>query len=138
MAKTPSRAADLEKMIRQLRADRQAHVDAIAQIDATFARFGITADDRAGSRRGRKPGRPKAAKAVKKRRKRGSFSKTADQFLLDLLKGGKKLTTKEINQRWKQAKRGGTADTPLGRLVKSKKVKRENIEGKRGSSYSAA
>ena len=73
MAKTPSRAADLEKMIRQLRADRQAHVDAIAQIDATFARFGITADDRAGSRRGRKPGRPKAAKAVKE----------AGQFLQD-------------------------------------------------------
>ncbi len=41
MAKTRSRAAELENMIRELRADRKAHVDAIAQIDATFERFGM-------------------------------------------------------------------------------------------------
>ena len=41
MAKKPSRASELEKMICQLRADRQAHVDAIAQIDATSKASGV-------------------------------------------------------------------------------------------------
>ena len=138
MAKISSPAAELETMIRQLRAERQQHIDAIAKIEATFERFGITPEGGTGKRRGRKPGRPKAAKTVKKRGTRGSFSKTADQFVLDLFKGGKKLTTSEINSRWKQAKRGSTADTTLSKLTKNKKLKRENIKGKHGSNYSAA
>ena len=88
----------------------------------------------------KKAGRKKTAKkqATKKKRTRRSFSKTADQFILDLVKGRKGMTTGEINAKWRQARRGGTADNTLGKLVGDKKLKRVNIKGERGSVYTLA
>ena len=161
-----STRAALASIIRQLQAERQQHADAIAAIDEQFEQQGITAEPRK-KRRGRRgrgrprgPGRPKGSgkkkakngrrkkttrkvgkkKTAKKRatkQKRRSFSKTADQFLLDLLKGRNGMTTGQINAKWRQSKRGGTADTTLSKLVGERKLKRENIKGERGSRYRA-
>ncbi len=162
---TKQAKADLASIIATLKAERQEHLDAIAEIDETFGQVGISAEET--PRRGRPPkskngrrkkvGRPKMAKKVAKngRRKKGSkkaaakkptkkkasrrkFSKTANDFVLDLLKGGKTMTTAQINSKWKQAKRSGAADNTLSAMAKDGKVKRENIEGKRGSTFSAA
>ena len=133
-------AKQLTQLVAQLRAERQEHVDAIAEIDGTFQQLGITATPR--KRRGRPPGRSKAGatkklKTVVKRGKRGSYKQTAGQFILGLFAGGKTLTTAQIVGKWRQAKRGGKADNTLTTLVKAGKLKRENIEGARGSRYSA-
>ena len=165
MPPTKQAAADLASIIATLKAERQEHLDAVAEIDETFGQFGISAEGT--PRRGRPPkskngrrkkvGRPKMAKkkvAKNGRRKKGKkaaakktttkkagrrkFTKTANDFILDLLTGGKTMTTGEINGKWKQGRRSGTADNTLSLLAKDGKVKREAIEGKRGSRYSEA
>ena len=143
MAKTSIAPSDLVKTIKALQAERQRHVDAIAQIDATFKQYGISAQPR------RRRGRPKGSggkktakkgrkKKVAKKKTRGSYKQTADQLILSMLKGSKTLTTADINTRWKQARRGGKPDNTLTKLVKDKKLKREKIEGAKGSKYSLA
>jgi hypothetical protein len=78
------------------------------------------------------------APAGKKRRQRGHFAQTGDEFILGLLSGGRSLATAQINAEWKEAGRGGRADQPLSRMFKAKKVKRvPNTDG-RGSRYVAA
>jgi hypothetical protein len=113
----PNTSAALASIIRQLQAERQQHADAIAAIDEQFEQHGITAEPR------------------RRRRTRGSYAKTADQFILGLVKGRKGMTTGQINAKWRQAKRGGTADKTLSKLVGEKKLKRENLKGERGSRY---
>ena len=135
MAKTTIAPADLVKTIKALQAERQRHVDAIAQIDATFKQYGITPGPR--GRRGRPKGSGGKKKAAKKRTRR-RFKQNAEAFVLSMLKRSKTLTTKDISKRWKQAGRGSTANTTLTKLVKDKKIKRENIEGAKGSKYSLA
>ena len=155
MAKSP--AATLARLINQLQSERQKHADAISAIDEQFEAFGIAAAPRSKKkkRRARRgPGRPKGStrKMSKKRgakkkiskkpstkkatkKKRRAFRQTAEEFVLGLLKGRRKLTTAQINAIWKQAGRAGSANNVLGKLVSEKKVRRENIEGERGSQY---
>jgi chorismate mutase len=78
------------------------------------------------------------AKRVKGIRKRGSFKETAEQMILGLLAGGKSMTTAEINVAWKKARRGGSADVMLGKLVKAKQLKRRKLKKGKGSSYAQA
>lgn len=151
-----SSTASLARLIKQLLAERQKHADAIEVIDEQFEAFGIVAaaPSKKKKRRGRKPGRPRGAKkkASKKRgskkkisktpstkkatkKKRRTFRQTAEEFVLGLLKGRRKMTTAQINAKWKQAGRGASANVTLGKLVNEKKLKRENIEGERGSQY---
>jgi hypothetical protein len=85
---------------------------------------------------GKKAAGKQGADAKPKPRKRGTFSQTADQMILRLLAGGNALATAEINAAWKKEGRGGTADNTLTRLVKEGKVKRESVEGQRGSKHS--
>ena len=59
-------------------------------------------------------------------------------MILGLLGGGKSLSTAEINAAWKKEGRGGTADNTLTKLVKDSKLKRESVEGQRGSIYTVA
>ncbi len=160
---TRQATADLAQIIGTLKAVRQEHLDAIAEIDETFGQFGISAEGT--RRRGRPPKskngrRKKAAKVAKKkvakngrRKKKGKkaaakkaakkkagrrkFAKTAEQFVRDLLAGGKTMTTAQINSKWKQTQRSGNADNTLSLLAKDGKVKREKIEGAQGSQYSA-
>jgi len=63
---------------------------------------------------------------------------TAADFVLALVKQQTKPTTREINTHWKGAGRPFTADVPLGKLVKEKKLKRTPLVGERGSRYSVA
>ena len=153
---TRQATADLASIIATLKAVRQEHLDAIAEIDETFDQFGISAE---GTRRRRRPpksknGRrkkaatPKVAKngrrkkgkkaAEQKKAGRRKYSKTSEQFVVDLLSGGKTLTTGEINGKWRQGKRTGTADNTLSLLTKDGKLKREKVEGGQGSRYAAA
>jgi transcriptional regulator with XRE-family HTH domain len=72
------------------------------------------------------------------RRRRGKFKQTGQETILSLLKDRKSLTTSAINEAWRREGRGGTADVMLGLLVKSKRLKRTKIQGKRGSEYRLA
>ena len=152
--------ADLASIIADLKSVRQEHLDAIAEIDETFGQYGIAAEGT--PRRGRPPkaknGRRKKAaerKVAKKvakngRRKKGKkvaaekkagrpkYKKTATDFILDLLASGRTMTTAQINAKWKQTQRAGAADNTLSLLAKAGKVKREKVQGGRGSAYSAA
>ena len=136
---TATTTRELERLVQQLKADRQAHVDAVAKIDATFEQFGITPKPR--KRRGRPPGSGKGAakKAAKKtgRRKRGRFSQSGDDSVLAFVKGKGSVTSKEINEHWTKEGRAGRADNAITKLIKAKKLKRQNIKGARGSRYTA-
>lgn len=135
MAKTTIAPADLVKTIKALQAERQRHVDAIAQIDATFEQYGISPEPK------RRRGRPKASggkKKAAKKKARKRFKQTAERAILSFVKRKGTPTTAEINTAWKRAGRGGTADTTLTKLVKDGKLKRENIKGAKGSRYSLA
>ena len=76
MAKSSATSsAQLERIIRQLQARRQEHEDAISELDAIFAQYGIKPGQR--KRRGRKPGRPKGSVAKKKAAKKRGRKKVA-------------------------------------------------------------
>jgi len=72
---------------------------------------------------------------VTKRSKRGKFKQTGEESILTLLRGRKSLTTSQLNEAWRKEGRGGTANVLLGKLVKSRKLKRTKVEGQRGSAY---
>ena len=78
------------------------------------------------------------AKPVRRRRKRGMFKQTAEQFVLSLFSGGAIKTTAELAAAWNQAGRGGKVDNSLTKLVKAKTLKRRKIRGKKGSKYRLA
>jgi DNA-binding XRE family transcriptional regulator len=71
-------------------------------------------------------------------RRRGKFKQTGEQTILALLKGKKSMSTREINEAWRNEGRAGSADVMLGLLVKGKKLKRNKVQGQRGSQYSLA
>ena len=131
MAKSPSTAA-LTKLVKELQDQRQEHLAAIAEIDATFDSLGID-PDKAGRRRGRK----KSARKTKNGRKkgRGRSKRTGEQFITGLLTKNKMMTTSQINNRWVAAGRGGKADNTLSKMTRDKKVSRKNIKGAMGSEY---
>ena len=135
-------AGALATMINRLENQRQEHVDAIATIDAVFEKHGIQLPER--KRRGRKPGGASATTAGPKsvarrtgRRKQGTFAKTGTQSILDFVQGKGKTgaTSAEINKHWKAEGRGATADTTLSQLTKKKTLKRQKINGAKGSRY---
>ena len=135
----------LVALISRLRAKREAYLDAIAEIDATFEQFGISAAP--AKRRGRPAGKRNAAagpakKAHKqaKRRIRRKFATSGLDSILAFVKaaGKKGATTSEIVKHWKAEGRSGDGYTALGELTKAKKLKREKIEGEKGSRYTAA
>ncbi len=134
-------ASELARLIQRLQDERKQHADALAEIDATFASLGLSAKPR----RGRKPaafaalakaGKP-GPKPGKRRRRRGKFAQTGEQFILSLLGGGKKQSTAEVNKHWIASGRKGRADIALGKLTKEGKIKRSKDKNVRGSLYSA-
>ena len=148
MSKT--RLNELQALVVKLQADREAHVNAIAEIDATFKGLGMAAPKK--KRRGRKPGRPKkkmvarkgkkrvAKKKVGERTKRRKFKTTANELVISTIRkaGAKGATGAQISKAWKVAKRPGDAYNTLGILVKEKKIKRQKMKGGKGSVYRLA
>ena len=143
-----SAAKELATLINTLQAERQEHVDTIANIDATFEQFGIVAAP--AKRLGRprkatkaaKPAMPMAAAKPAKpaRGKRRKFPVSGLDSILAFVKsaGKKGVATAEIVKYWKAEGRSGDGYTALGELVTAKKLKREKIEGAQGSRYTVA
>ncbi len=134
---------DLQALIRKLQAERQAHLDAIADIDEAFGSLGIKPPKRRGRRRGakkatarKKAGRKKVAKKVRRRKK---FKMTANELVLGMIKkaGTKGAKGAQISKAWRAAGRPGDAYNTLGELTKAKKIKRMPLKGKQGSLYVA-
>jgi len=78
----------------------------------------------------------KKAATPKARRKRRKYAQTAEQLVLGLVQG-KGATSAEINRAWKDAGRTGRADNTLNKMLKDGKLKRQKIEGTKGSRYTA-
>lgn len=154
----------LRRTISKLQADRKVHEQAIKEIDAVFAQFGIigkTAKARKAAtkrkakakprsktvRKKRSPGRPKkkAKKPAKRKSKRATTGKRykvpGPKMLLATIKakGKSGATSADVVKAWKREGRKGNAHTILAQLIKAKKVKRQGIKGKKiGSIFKAA
>jgi len=145
----------LASMIDTLREERDALAGRLSEIDETFGDLGISIEVSTPSSGG--PGRPKKKASKKKtakrskgrstkkkttkrggRRKRGSFSRTGEESVLAFVSELKNPTAGDINKKWTAEGRGGSADNTLGRLVKEKKIVRENVPGQRGGIYKPA
>ncbi len=140
MAKRTTTAKELQSIIARLQEQRQAHLEALADIDSVFAQFGITSQKK--KRRGRpRKSKKKVARRVAKRRKRRTKRKVSGpQSILNFVKrvGKKGVSGAEIVNRWNAEGRAGDAYAPIGKLVKAKKLKRDALKGQRGSRYTAA
>ena len=68
----------------------------------------------------------------------GSPAPTRQDFVLQLLRQQKNLTTAAINARWKAAGRPGRANKVLGVLVRAHKLNRTPVKSGRGSRYALA
>ena len=68
----------------------------------------------------------------------GSTAPTGQDFVLQLLRQHKNLTTAAINARWKAAGRLGRANRVLGILVRARKLNRTPVKNGRGSRYALA
>lgn len=146
-----STASQITSLINQLRAEHQAHLEAIAEITRTFSAYGIAFDGGKGKARaaGKTATSAKAGKAAKGGRKaksatkkegaktggRGKFPVTGDQVVLDFVKANGSVSTEEIRKHWEAIGRKGKADNNLTNLVKSNQLKRVKVEGKPGSRY---
>jgi hypothetical protein len=131
---------DLEVLVRKLQAERQAHLDAIADIDEAFGSLGIEPPKRRGRRRGAKKASAKKTVGKKKvARKRRKFRTTATELVLGVIKkaGAKGIAGAKISKAWRSAGRPGDAYNTLGELTKAKKIKRMPLKGKQGSLYVA-
>jgi hypothetical protein len=163
MPRTRDVAAGLESQITLMARERQAHVDAVAAIDALLDRWGIRlpsagrrgrprkgkrrgrprkarragrprkASKRATKKRGRRPGRRK--KAGSKRAPRGTVSDAIVQFAK---KAGKKgVTSAKLTAFLEKRGAGQNPFVAIGRLVKTKRLAKRAVKGQRGSVYVA-
>ncbi len=132
---------DLQSLIRKLQAERQAHLDAIADTDEAFRSLGIKPPKRRGRPRGtkkatarKKAGKKKVAKKVR-RRKKFKMSATASVLAFVKKAGKKGVPGAQISKYWKSQGRGAGCYNTIGMLVKAKKIKRMPIKGGQGSLY---
>ncbi len=137
MSKT--RIDELQSLDKKLQADRNAHLDAITQIDAAFDALGIAVPK--AKKRGR--GSKKAVavqRLAKKKTKRKKFRVTANELVLATIRkaSAKGATGVQISKAWRAAGRPGDAYNALSTLAKEKKIKREKIKGAQGSVYRVA
>lgn len=129
MATDSSVVSQLSSVVDAILKERQAHLSAIEEIDATLARYGLSSLSRQAVR--------SAPKAGRKRGKRSHFAVTGGESILAFVRsrGKSGATTTEINDNWKNEGRKGTAYVLIGKLVKEGKLHREALKGVRGSKY---
>lgn len=130
----PTTTTELARLVQSLWKERQEHLDAVAAIDEAFASLGIS--PKLPSKRARPASVKATRKPAPKRRRKAKDGMTGEQFLLTLL-AKSKLSTADVNKKWKASGRKNVANILLGQLVKKGKVKRTDNKGGRGSVYSA-
>lgn len=148
-----SSAAALKKQVAKLQAERQAHANAIAEINAVFAELGIAAGTKRGPGRPKgsgnkakkkKPGRPKKLtkpgrpkKKATPKRSRKKFAVPGHLAILQAVKASGKAgaTTAALVEDWKKQGRGGSPYKTIGELVDEGKLRRKSLKGQRGSVY---
>jgi len=81
--------------------------------------------------------KPVGAAKPKGARKRKKYDQTAEQFVLGLVKV-KGAISSAINQAWQAAGRTGRADNTLNKMLNAGKLKREKIQGTKGSMYTVS
>lgn len=64
------------------------------------------------------------------------FKRTGEQTIEAVVSQFKNPTTAMIAERWSKEGRGGKPDSLLSQMVKDGKLKRDKVEGERGSRYS--
>ncbi len=157
MAKSTT-ASELLRLTKQLKAERAEHLASVASIDQVFAQLGlevpgeaVAAPAAAPKKRGRPAGKKNALgkkkPATKKKvagrpaksggRKRKKFPTSGDGSVLEFVKANAGCTTADVNAHWQKEGRAGKADNSLSKLTREKKIKRKNVKGSRGSTYSA-
>ena len=79
-------------------------------------------------------------KTARKTARRKRFKVPGHEALVAIVKkaGAKGITSGDIVKQWKKQGRGSGVHVELGKLVKAKKLTRENLKGQRGSLYRAA
>lgn len=129
---------ELQALLRKLEAERQSHLAAIQEIEATFNQLGIDPGKSGGKRRGRPPGR--AAGKIGGRRKRRKYATSGTQSILSFISKGNRngASGAEIAKHWKSENRAGSSYNIINMLLKAGKVRKKKLKGERGSLYMAA
>ncbi len=135
MAKKATTARELQAVITRLQQQRQAHLDALAEIDSAFAQFGIKPRKR--TRKAKKKVAKKVAKRHKRKARRTRKMSGPRSILNFVQRAGKNgVSGAKIVRHWNAEGRAGKAYTAISKLVKAKKLKRRAVKGERGSWYS--
>jgi hypothetical protein len=133
--------SQLQRLVSQLKSERQTHVAAIEEIDRTFTELGmgVTAAPASAAPAPRRGRPPKSASPVKtgggSKRGRGRFPISGEESILNFVRQAGNPTTAEINVHWHGEGRKGKADNTITKLVQEKKLKRQKIKGERGSRF---
>jgi hypothetical protein len=127
-------AASVVQRLESLLHLRKTHADAIAAIDQMLARAaGILTG---GRPRGRPPASASAPAKRGRKRRRRQFATSGNESILAFVRDHPGASTQEVKKHWASEGRGGGADNALSLLTKAKKLKRTQVEGVRGGSYS--
>ena len=127
--------------IRRLERDRQAHADAMAEIDRVLARIEGTLRERKQAAGFASPlsssleARGSDAGSTDGRRRRGRFAKTALDSILEFIREKGDPSTAEINAHWRAEGRKGTVNVTLLKLLKQGIIYRKEDPSVRGSRY---
>ena len=130
----PDRLAATIKNLQKQRQELQREID---RIDAGFAQCGIGP---AAAAAPQARASDATSRSGRQRRTRGKFAKSATESLLEVIKaaGKKGVTSKELSKHWKNEGRAGEPYVALRQLAINKKVRKEDLKGRRGSQYFAA
>jgi hypothetical protein len=136
MAKSKS-LSELAKHLQGLQERRAEFAKQIIAIDKTLAKVGAALGAAPAAFATQSDSATEDAGPVrrKRRRKRARFSMSGEESILAFIKANKKPTTQDLKKHWSSEGRGGTADNALSKLVKERKLKREPLDGQRGSRY---
>ena len=130
---TKSSPEIVSQSIQSLLAQRQEHLDALTEIEATLERVQVAL-------RGNGSAAPAGLRTQtgNKRRRRSRHGVSGEDSILAFITQQKNPTSQEIEKHWKSEGRGGAAANMLTKLFKEKTVKREPLKEGRGSRYTLA
>jgi hypothetical protein len=146
----PRRLPDPTSSVQELLEQKAKHTEALNRINETLSRIGSMLGGNGSSAPRRGPGRPPASASAatggessgggrrRRRRKRGKFSMSGEDSIINFIRQHRNPSTAEITAHWRSEGRGGKADNALSRLVKDRRLKRQAIAGERGSRYLVA